>query len=125
MTTIKEYFSSTSGKGVLSTSDSSGNVDSAVYAKPHFMEDGSLAFIMRDRLTHANLTSNPKAAYLFIEDGKGYKGKRFFLKKIREEENSPLIEKIQRRNMDLEPGENRFLVFFEIIKELPLIGSGQ
>ena len=69
--TNKEYFSSTSGKGVLSTSDSSGNVDSAVYAKPHFMDDGSLAFIMRDRLTHANLTSNPKAVYLFIEDGKG------------------------------------------------------
>ncbi len=123
--TIKEYFESTSGKGILSTSDSSGNVDSAVYAKPHFMEDGSLAFIMRDRLTHANLTSNPKAAYLFIEDGKGYKGKRFFLKKIREEENSPLIKEIQRRCVDLEPGENRFLVFFEITKELPLAGSGE
>ena len=123
--TIKDYFSSTKGKGVLSTADSAGNVDSAVYAKPHFMEDGSLAFIMRDRLTHANLTSNPKAAYLFIEEGKGYKGKRFFLKKIREEENSPLIEEIQRRNMDLEPGENRFLVFFEITRELPLIGSGE
>ncbi len=123
--TIQEYFNSANGKGILSTSDSSGNVDSAVYAKPHFMEDGSLAFIMRDRLTHANLTSNPKAAYLFIEDGKGYRGKRFFLKKIREEENSPLIKEIQRRNMDLEPGENRFLVFFEISKELPLVGSGE
>ena len=123
--TNKEYFSSTSGKGVLSTSDSSGNVDSAVYAKPHFMDDGSLAFIMRDRLTHANLTSNPKAVYLFIEDGKGYRGKRLFLKKLKEEENSPLIGKIQRRDYDLEPGENRYLVFFEISKELPLVGSGQ
>ena len=123
--TIQEYFSSTNGKGILSTSDSSGNVDSAVYAKPHFMEDGSLAFIMRDRLTHANLTSNPKAVYLFIEDGKGYRGKRLFLNKIKEEENSPLIKEIQRRDYDLEPGENRYLVFFEITKELPLIGTGQ
>lgn len=123
--TIKDYFSSTKGKGVLSTSDSSGNVDSAVYSRPHFMEDGTLAFIMHDRLTHANLTSNPKAVYLFIEDGKGYKGKRLFLNKLREEENSPLIEEIQRRYYDLEPGEKRYLVFFEISKELPLVGSGQ
>jgi len=123
--TIKEYFSSTNGKGVLSTSDSSGNVDSAIYAKPHFMDDGSLAFIMRDRLTHHNLNSNPNAVYLFIEDGNGYKGKRLFLKKLKEEENSPLIKEIQRRSYDLEPGENRYLVFFEISKELPLVGSGQ
>ena len=123
--TIKEYFSSTSGKGVLSTSDSSGNVDSAIYAKPHFMDDGSLAFIMRDRLTHHNLNSNPNAVYLFIEDGKGYNGKRLFLKKLKEEENSPLIKEIQRRGYASEAGENRYLVFFEITKELPLVGTGQ
>ena len=123
--TIKEYFSSTNGKGVLSTSDSSGNVDSAIYAKPHFMDDGSLAFIMRDRLTHHNLNSNPNAVYLFIEDGNGYKGKRLFLKKLKEEENSPLIKEIQRRGYDSKSGENRYLVFFEISKELPLIGSGE
>ena len=123
--TIKEYFSSTNGKGVLSTSDSSGNVDSAIYAKPHFMDDGSLAFIMRDRLTHHNLNSNPKAVYLFIEEGKGYKGKRLYLTKIKEEENSPLIKELQRREYGIEPAENRYLVFFELIRELPLIGSGE
>ena len=123
--TIEDYFSSTKGKGVLSTADSSGNVDSAVYSMPHVMEDGTLAFIMRDRLTHLNLTSNPRAVYLFIEEGKGYKGKRLYLTKIKEEENSPLIGELQRRENDALSGENRYLVFFKIDKELPLVGSGE
>ena len=123
--TIKDYFSSTKGKGVLSTADSSGNVNSAVYGRPHVMEDGTLAFIMRDRLTHHNLTSNPSAVYLFIEEGKGYKGKRLYLTKIKEEVNSPLIKELQRREYDIEPAENRYLVFFELTRDLPLIGSGK
>lgn len=123
--TIKDYFNSTKGKGILSTADSSGNVNSAVYGRPHFMEDGTLAFIMRDRLTHHNLTSNPSAVYLFIEEGNGYKGKRLYLTKLKEEENSPLIKEIQRREYDIDPGENRYLVFFNLSKELPLIGSGE
>lgn len=123
--TIKDYFSSTKGKGVLSTADSSGNVNSAVYGRPHVMEDGTLAFIMRDRLTHHNLTSNPGAVYLFIEEGKGYKGKRLYLTKIKEEVNSPLIKELQRREYDIEPAENRYLVFFELTRDLPLIGSGK
>ena len=89
------------------------------------MEDGTLAFIMRDRLTHHNLTSNPGAVYLFIEEGKGYKGKRLYLTKIKEEVNSPLIKELQRREYDIEPAENRYLVFFELTRDLPLIGSGK
>ena len=123
--TVKDYFNSTKGKGILSTADSSGNVNSAVYGRPHFMEDGTLAFIMRDRLTHHNLTSNPSAVYLFIEEVNGYKGKRLYLTKLKEEENSPLIKEIQRREYDIDPGENRYLVFFNLSKELPLIGSGE
>jgi hypothetical protein len=52
---LKEYFNDTKGVGVLATSDADGKVDAAIYARPHFMEDGTLAVIMRDRLTHHNL----------------------------------------------------------------------
>ena len=55
---LKEYFNDTKGLGVLATADGEGKVDAAIYARPHFMEDGTLAFIMRDRLTHHNLQSN-------------------------------------------------------------------
>jgi len=66
---LKDYFEATKGTGVLATADSSGKVDAAVYSRPHFMEDGSIAFIMRDRLTHHNLQSNPHATFLSLKRG--------------------------------------------------------
>lgn len=124
---LKEYFEQSHGKGVLATADSDGKVDAAIYSRPHILEDGTLAVVMRDRLTHHNIMSNPHAAYLFIEDGPGYSGKRLFLTKIREEKDSELAEKLRRRS--LTPEEDRakgpkFLVVFEIDKVLPLIGAG-
>ena len=124
---LMTYFETTKGVGVLSTSDSEGNVDSAIYARPHILEDGTLALIMRDRLSHHNLQSNPKGAYLFLEDGPGYKGKRFFLTKVGEDADQEKIEALKRRSrMDSETdrAEARFLVYFRIDKERPLIGSG-
>ncbi len=123
---LKTYFEQTKGFGVLATADAEGRVDAAVYARPHVMEDGSLAFIMKDRLTHHNLQSNPKAAYLFREDGGGYKGKRFFLKKIKESEDPELIESLRRKTYPTrseDAGAKEFAVFFAIEKELPLIGA--
>jgi hypothetical protein len=122
---LKQYFEEHKGTGVLATADSSGKVDAAVYSRPHFMEDGSIAFIMRDRLTHHNLQSNPHATFLFIENGPGYNGRRLFLKKVREENNPELIRKIKRRKYTDDNEEPKFLVFFTLEKELPLIGSGQ
>ena len=121
---LKEYFENTKGFGVLVTSDAQGKVDAAVYARPHFMDDGSIAMIMRDRLTHHNLQSNPHAAYLFHEDSPGYKGKRLFLTKLREEQDTELLESLRRRQYIDDKDEKRFLVFFQVDKELPLVGSG-
>ncbi|HWR91632.1 MAG TPA: pyridoxamine 5'-phosphate oxidase family protein [Desulfobacterales bacterium] len=122
---LKDYFEEQKGTGVLATADSSGKVDAAIYSRPHFMEDGSIAFIMRDRLTHHNLQSNPYATFLFIENGPGYNGKRLYLKKTREENNPELIRKIKRRKYTDDDEEPKFLVFFTLEKELPLIGAGQ
>ena len=122
---LTEYFKNTEGFGVLATADGDGKVNSAVYARPHVMEDSSLAFIMRDRLTHKNIQSNPHATYLFKEDGPGYKGKRIYLTKIREEENSPLIDSLSRRIYRSDEGgkESKFLVYFKLERERPLIGG--
>jgi len=122
---LKEYFESTEGLGVLATADSEGRVDTAVYARPHFMEDGTIAMIMRERLSHHNLQSNPHAAYLFHEKGSGYKGKRLFLTKVREEQDTELLRSLRRRQYIDERDEVQFLVFFRIDKELPLVGSGK
>ena len=122
---LKEYFNSTKGLGILSTADSDGKVDAAVYARPHFMDDGTVALIMRDRLSHHNLQSNPHATYLFKEDGPGYKGKRLFMTKVKEEQNTELLESLRRRKSSYGNGEDRFLVFFKLDKQLPLVGDGK
>jgi hypothetical protein len=122
---LKTYFESTKGIGVLSTADHNGKVDSALYARPHVMADGTLVFIMRDRLTHANVQSNPHAAYLFIEEGKGYKGKRFFLTKISEEVNDELVAQLSRRVKPDKTEETKFVAVFKIDKELPLLSGNE
>ena len=124
---LRDYFEQPKGRGILATADADGKVDLAVYAKPHFMEDGTIAFIMQDRLTHHNLLSNPHAAYLFMEEGPGYRGKRLFLTKLREEQDSELLYSIRSRRYPSKKtsGKTLFLVFFRIDRELPLIGAGR
>ena len=123
---LRDYFENTKGFGVLSTADEQGRVDAAVYSRPHVMEDGTVASIMHDRLTHENLKTNPHAVYLFVEEGRGYQGKRLFLTKVREETDQGLIDELSRRcyPRELQVKEPRYLVYFEIDKELPLVGSG-
>jgi hypothetical protein len=121
---LREYFESVKGRGVLATADGDGKVDAAIYASPHFIDDETIAFIMRDRLTHHNLQSNPHAAYLFMESGEKFTGKRLFLTKTREEQDSELLYSLRRKAYAGDENEPKFLVFFQIDKVLPLIGSG-
>lgn len=125
MEELKEYFEKAKGVGIIATAGSEGRVNLAVYSRPHFLEDGSLAFIMRDRLTHHNIQSNPHAAYLFMEEGPGYKGKRLHLTKIREDDDPELINSLARRAYAGQREEARFLVSFKLDKEMPLIGPGE
>lgn len=124
---LKEYFAQTKGFGVLSTADADGKVDAAVYSRPHVMDDGTIASIMHDRLSHENLKSNPHAVYLFLEEGGGYRGKRLFLTKVREDSDPELINELSRRcyPSELQVKQPRFLVYFQIDKELPLVGPGE
>jgi len=123
---LRKYFEKAKGHGVLATADADGKVDVAIYAKPHFMDDGSVAFIMADRLTHHNLQSNNHAAYLFKEE-KGFKGVRLFLSKLREEQDSDLLYSIRSKRYppEKEEGKTRFLVFFNVDQVLPLIGPSK
>jgi len=125
MKTLKDYFENARGIGVMSTADKEGKVNSAIYSRPHFLEDGSIAFIMRDRLTYHNLQSNPHAAFLFMEEGPGYKGKRLYLSKTREEENSELVRSLSRRKYNNDKSGTRFLVVFQVENILSLIGADE
>lgn len=123
---LKHYFEKTSGLGVLATADSAGLVDIAVYARPHVMDDGIVAFIMTDRLSHRNLQANPHAAYLFRADGVGYEGVRLHLTKTSEEGNSEKIESLRRRcpvDERYQTDKDCYLVLFQVDKIRPLVGD--
>lgn len=125
---LDDYFKNISGVGVLSTSNKDGEVDAAIFAAPHVLEDNKIAFIMRDRLTHKNLQSNPFAIYLFMENDRFYKGTRLFLKKIKETTDHKLLESMSKRHLPPDEDKARgpkFIVYFEITKTLPLVGTGK
>jgi len=123
---LKEYFEKTKGHGILATADTNGKVNTALYARPYFMDDGTVIFIMAERLTHENLKSNPWAAYLFLESREGYFGKRLYLKKIKEEQNEELINEICRRcSYSHYEVHKRYIAYFSIEKVLPLIGDAE
>ncbi len=124
---LKDYFEQAKGKGVIATADADGKVGMAVYGRPHFISGKRVAFLMADRLMHKNLMSNPSASYLFIEDGPRYKGKRLYMTKIGEEQNEELADQLRRKKKyasdeSYKKGE-RYVVYFQIDKALPLIGT--
>lgn len=125
--TLQEYFENTKGTGILGTADSDGQVDLALYSRPHFLEDDDsiITFIMNDRLSHANLTANKKAAYLFKEEGPGHRGKRLYLTMMDEEKNSDKIDSIRRstRHHTGEKTGDKYLVTFRVDRIRPLVGD--
>jgi len=56
-----------------------------------------------------------------------YEGRRLFLTKIREEEDSELLYTLRRGSYPAKKDRRdpKFLVFFKVEKELPLIGPGE
>ncbi len=125
--TLKDYFESRSGICIFSSAAKSGKITAAVYSAPRIMDDGMVCFIMRERLTYRNIVENPHAACMFIEHGEGYQGIRLFLTKVREDNDSGLIDRMTRQN--LLPEEDRakgpkHLVILRVDMILPLIGDG-
>ena len=122
---LKEYFEAKKGTGILTTADGAGRVNAAVFSRPHILADERIAFIMPDKLTHHNLQTNPHAAYMFIEADSRWKGKRLYLEKTGEEKDSELLKSLRRGHHGKEDDLSRYLVFFKLEKELPLIGAGE
>ncbi|MHC4456111.1 MAG: pyridoxamine 5'-phosphate oxidase family protein [Planctomycetota bacterium] len=107
---LADYFENRQGLGVLATADSEGMVDLAIYARPRVIDEASIAFVMREHLSYLNLKSNPHAAYMFVEQGEGYTGKRLYLTKTRE---------ICAHG----DASNKYLVYFQVENIWPLVGD--
>ncbi|MBF0215869.1 MAG: pyridoxamine 5'-phosphate oxidase family protein [Candidatus Omnitrophica bacterium] len=127
---LKDYFEKNKGLGVLSTADAKGKVNAAVYSRPHVLDDGRVAFIMGDKLSHANIGANPRAVFLFKEEGSGYEGKRLYLRKDKETDDAEIIDAMAKHkchgvSCDTAKMKKRYLVYFKVESVLPLIGSGE
>ena len=125
---LYDYFENVQGLGIFATSNEDGMVDLAIYAKPHVIDETTIAFIMRERLTRQNLKSNPRAAYMFVEKGQGYTGKRLYLTKIREESNTSIVEMFRKKQPEIcspDDDSNKYLVHFQIDDIRPLVGDSK
>ena len=95
---LSEYFTKAKGVGVLATTDAAGQVDQAIYAKPLFLDkddNGTCSLVISNRLSHDNVEHNPSAAFLFLEAGDGFTGKRLSLVLINEELDAERIKAIR------------------------------
>ncbi len=121
------YFDKVSGTGILATCDPGHEVDLAIYAKPHVVDDKTVVFVMKERLSHRNLRANLQAAYMFIEDGSGQKGVRLYLTMLREEKNQTAVAALRKKQPCIYPEEDdsdKFLVYFQVDRIRPLVGDG-
>lgn len=123
---MKNYFENISGTGVLATCSGDGEPNAAIYARPYVIDEKTLAFSMLERQSYANLQSNPKACYLFMEKGEGYNGKRIYLTMSGHETDADRIRELKKQHGKIFSAEqmNKHLVYFTITKIRPLVGDG-
>ncbi len=120
---LADYFDNVKGIGILGTADPEGKVDLALYARPHIVDEETVALLMGDHRSHRNVAANPHAAYLFLEDTEGYNGLRMHLTKVLEETDPEKIEALRRRSRVAEDfaATDGFLVLFKIDEVRPLL----
>ncbi len=113
------------GRGVIAASDSSGNVNIAVYAKPHVVDDRTVAWGMTEGRTWAYVKENPKAAYLYMNPGPGYSGVRLQLSLKEFHESGDLLEAVKTHTAEIvSPAAAeavRHVAYFKVEEIRPLI----
>ena len=125
---LQDYFENTDGIGILATADSNGFVNTAVYSRPHFINEKNCIFLMSDKRSHRNILENPHSSYIFIEQSEHYEGKRLYLTKTKELEDAAFAKKLRRKkhgNTAHEKGEYKktFAVYFRVDSVRALVGD--
>ncbi len=117
---LSRYFEEKDGIGVLSTASRDGEVNSALFARPH-VESSTALFVTIERKNLQNLKENPNAYYLFKEEKEGYEGIRMVLKLKRDFIDDALADKLARGHRTSE--YQRHILEFEIVDTHPLVGA--
>ncbi len=91
------------GLAVMSTASADGAVNSAIYARPHVIDETTLVWGMTDKRTYQNISENPHASFLFKTSSPGFSGVRLTLELIKTEEEGELLDTIK-NNADVVVG---------------------
>ena len=84
-----------SGLGVMATASKDGSINTAVYARPHVIDEQTMVWGMTDGRTYRNISENPHASFLFKSTGPGFSGVRLALELVKTEESGPMLTKIK------------------------------
>ena len=93
---FKEY-----GLGVMATASADGSVNTAVYARPHVIDESTLVWGMTEGNTFRNIKENPHASFLFKAAGPGFSGVRIALELIRTEESGEMLAAIKKNTSEV------------------------
>ena len=121
---LSELFSNP-GLGVMATAAADGNVNTAVYARPHVIDETTLVWGMTDRRSFSNISQNPHASFLFKTATPGFSGVRLALELIRTEEDGELLALIKKNTDEIVgPGAGEAVThaaWFRVLEIRPLI----
>jgi len=113
------------GKGVIATASGAGVVNTAIYARPHIIDDETLAWGMTDGRSYGNLKENPHASYLYLAPVSGFSGWRLTLELKKIEDGGELLETIRKNTKEIVGPEAGLMVkhvgFFRVTEVRPLI----
>lgn len=83
------------GLGVMATASKDGAVNTAVYARPHVVDEQTMVWGMTKGRTYRNISENPQASFLFKASDPGFSGVRLALELVKTEESGPMLAKIK------------------------------
>ena len=113
------------GLGILATAGADGSVNTAIYARPRVIDEKPLVWGMPDGRSFRNVSMNPHAAFLFKEEGQGFRGVRLVLERIKVEEGGDMLEAIRKNTSEVVgPGAGKAVnhaVWFRVVAVRSLV----
>jgi hypothetical protein len=127
-----DYFNKSPRLGVLSTSSTNGQVDSAVFGSPQMIDEKTVVAATADNRTFANLRENPYALYTIMETGDSitdWKGIRVYMKLKEHATSGELLDTIRSEAAKFVGEEGAKMIYasliFEVYEIRPLVDFGQ
>jgi len=84
--------------GALSTANSDGNVNAAVFGSPQMIDENTIVMGIGKNRSYNYLQENPKAVFILMEPGQSpmeWKGVRVYLEAVAIETVGEMVEKIR------------------------------